>query len=84
MAKKSLKDLVKEETRRCLKEYFHTSTDGRQKEVQEFLSWHVDGEQLREFCRNPREGRSYVRQNHTEKFYWWADCDIENMFRNWR
>lgn len=79
-----LKTLVKEEIRRCLKEYFHTTQANRQIEVQEYLSRQVDQETLRELCREPRLGREYVRSHHNEKFYWWANEDVENLFRNWQ
>ena len=79
-----LKKLIDEEVRGMLKEYFHTTNDNRQTEVQEFLSVHLDRETLREFGRNPRAGRLFVRENFNEHFYWWASEDIENLFRNWR
>ena len=80
----TLKRLIKEEVKQLLKEYFHTTQDNRQLEVQEFLQRRVDGDTLRELLRAPAKGRVYVRENFTERFYWWATEDIENLFKNWR
>jgi len=80
----TLKRLIKEEVKQLLKEYFHTTQDNRQLEVQDFLSARVDGDTLRELLRAPSKGRVYVRENFTERFYWWANEDVENLFKNWR
>jgi len=76
--------LIKEEIKKLLlREYFHVTRDNRQTEVQEFLSTRLDRNTLKEFIKNPKKGRSYVREHHTERFYWWATEDIENLFKNW-
>jgi hypothetical protein len=80
----SLKKLIKEEVRALLKEYYHVTQDNRQVEVQEFLSSRVDREALQEFIKSPKKGRKYVREHHTERFYWWASEDIDNLFKNWK
>lgn len=80
----AMESLVRSEVKLMLKEYFHTTNDNRQTEVQEYLNHHVDRDDLREFFKNPRAGRQYIRENHSEKFYWWANEDVENLFRNWR
>lgn len=67
-----------------LKEYFYVTRDNRQLEVQDFLSARIDTDTLREFLKNPKSGRKYVREHYTERFYWWANEDVENLFRNWR
>lgn len=79
-----LKALIKEEVGSIIKEYFHSTRDNRQLEVQEFLEYKLEREQLQEFINNPKRGRNYLRQQWPDKFYWWANEDIERFFKNWR
>lgn len=80
----SIDKLIKEEVKVLIKEYFHSTQDNRQVEVQQFLARHVERDTLKEFIKNPVEGRKYVREHHTERFYWWANEDVEELFRNWK